>query len=129
MSNDKLSELAFLAGDMDEVRKRLFAKGYRARILLKGNFDVIEMECAAGGRGINAQHVWKTSPMEALTGIGCPHCELERHLKEDPPEQVSEAVLVKAIKAQHKALSDSDKRAKRKTSRSSNTYGLEKYAV
>ena len=126
MSTEALQELAFLEGDMGEVRKRLQEKGFRASLMLKGPHDRINMNCNAGGVGVNAQHHWYCTPMEALRD-GCPHCKLENHVKNDPPEEVSEAVLIKAIKKQHKAISDSNKRSMKKMRRSGNNYGMDRY--
>jgi hypothetical protein len=130
MSKKKLADVAFINGDMREIRSRLSHMGYRASILLKGPHDPILMECAVGGKGINAQHRWKTTPMQALSEDGgCPHCKLDHHIKSDPPEEVSEAVLAKAVKAQHKALHDGNEKARRKTRRFSNNYGVDRYTI
>lgn len=126
MSTEALKELAFLDGDMGEVRKRLLDKGFRASLMLLGPHDNIRMVCKAGGVGVNAQHHWIATPMEALRD-GCPHCKLENHIKNDPPEEVSEAVLVKAVKAQHKAISASIARSRKKQRRSGNHYGMDRY--
>ena len=127
---DALQEAALQAGDMDVIRKMLFERGYRPHILLKGANDVIKMECAAGGKGVSAQHVWKTTPLEALSDDGgCPHCKLEEYIA-GPAEEVPEAVLIAAIKKQHKAISDSDKLSRKKMTRSSgNNFGLDHFAV
>ena len=126
MSNDALKELAFLEGDMGEVRKRLMERGYKASLMLLGPDNTVLMSCKQGGVGINAQHTWYATPMEALRD-GCPHCKLENHIKNDPPEEVSEAVLTKAIQKQHKAISDSNKRGMRRMRRGGSNYGLDKY--
>jgi len=128
---DALNELAFQKGDHTEIKKRLMAKGYRPSLLLKGPFEPIKMCCDAGGRGVNCQHTWITTPMEALTEEGgCPWCKLEDHIKNGKPEEVSEAELVAAIKKQHKALSDSINRAKRRSNRfSGNNHGVERYSI
>jgi hypothetical protein len=130
MSEQRLKEFAAKAGDMREVRSQLADKGYRASILLKGPNDRIKMECAAGGKGVNAQHTWTATPFEVLFEANdCPHCRLDNHIKNDPPEEVSEAVLIKAVKEQHKILAKSAERARRKTRRFGNNFGISKYTL
>ena len=130
MSNKTLADVAFINGDMREIRSRLSHMGYRASILLKGPHDRIKMECAVGGKGVSAQHTWMTTPMQALSGDGgCPYCKLDHHIKSDPPEEVSEAVLAKAVKAQHKALHDSIEKSRRKLRRRATNYGADRYTI
>ena len=126
---DELQEAALLAGDMDVIRKRLFEMGYRPALLLKGAHDVIQWNCAAGGKGINCQHVWKATPLEAISEDGgCPHCRLEKHILNEPAEEVQEAVLIAAINKQRSAISKSLKRSRKKLlSSSGNVYGLDRY--
>lgn len=126
----QLRDHALANADTREIQSRLFEKGYRPTLLMKSPSDVVQWSCDVGGRGISATHVWKATPLEALSEDGgCPWCELERRVKEDPPEQVEEAVLLKAIKAQHKIHADNIKRAKKKSRRFGSSYGLDRYAV
>ena len=129
-TEDQLAELAFLQGDHTELRKRLAKRGYKPNLQLKGPHDAIKWNCEKGGRGIMCQHTWIATPMEALTEEGgCPWCKLESHIKDDPPEEVSQEVLIKAIKKQHKALSDMINRGKRRHNWGGNNYGMDRYTI
>lgn len=126
---EKLSEVALDALDTQEIRTRLQHLGYLPRLLLKGPHDRIQFNCVQGGKGIMCTHVFWATPMEAINGDGCPHCKLEHHIKHDPPEEVSEAVLTKAVKAQHKSISKSIQRARARSHRGGNNYGMTKYTL
>lgn len=127
-ADQKLAELALDQLDTREIRSRLAHLGYVARLMLKGPHDRIQFNCAAGGKGMMCSHVWWATPMEAIKD-GCPHCKLEHHIKHDPPEEVDEAVLVKAVKAQHKAIAANLKKAKARSHRGGNDYGVTKYTI
>lgn len=121
-----LDDIALDLGDTLAVKKKLAEMGIRPALLMKGLHHSVEWQCIHGGRGIGCTHVFEATPLEALEK-GCPHCALEHHIANDPPEQVPEAVLLRAVKKQHKAIADSNKRAQRRARRGGSVVG--KYAV
>ena len=128
--DQRLIEAGIELGDTTAIKLKLRELGYRARLLLKGPHDEITMECEKGGKGIACTHTWKTTPMEAIRGEGCPHCALEDYVANGEPPEVTEAEMAKAIKAQHKWHTDNIARAQRKYGRrAGNNYGLDKYGI
>ena len=122
-----LMDEAIKKGDTLAIMKALAAKGYKPAILLKGPNTEIVFNCEAGGKGTGCTHVWKATPLEALSEDGgCPHCRLDR-IVSGPPTEVSEAELIAGIKKQHSAMSKSNKLALKRSKRVGSTVG--KYAV
>jgi hypothetical protein len=116
-------------GNTQAIKIRLRELGYSARLLLKGPHDPIDFCCVKGGKGISCTHVWKTTPILALTE-GCPHCATEQYCQNsDEPLEVTQEVLAAAIKAQHAKMKKSNDTALRRRSKSANNYGLNRYAI
>ena len=123
-----LRELALAAGDMRAVRDKLKHMGYHASLVLMGPHDRIKFKCDEGGRGVMCSHSWYATPMEVLED-GCPHCKLNHEVENAPIKEVPESVLLKAIKAQHKSMSAALKRAKKRSFRHGNNYGVTRYTL
>ena len=126
MSKPTLQDVAIDLGDTLAVRQKLAEMGIRPALLMKSLNTKIKWQCLHGGRGISCTHEFEATPLEALEN-GCEHCELERHIKEDEPEVVPEAVLLAAVKKQHAAMTKSNKLALKRSRRRGATVG--KYAV
>lgn len=93
-----LDKAALERGDILAIKKALRARGLNT-LLVKGLDTPVRFQC----KRARWWHEFTASPREAIES-GCPHCELERHIAEDPPERITEAALVKGIKAQEKFL-------------------------
>ena len=126
--DEVLIEAGIERGDKAAIKLRLRELGYKASILLKGPNDRVKFECKVGGWGVNAQHTWTATPLEAIED-GCPHCALADHIANEPPESISEAVMIKAIKEQKDALVAGIEKSRRKLRRSSNNFGVTKYTI
>ena len=127
--DEALIEAGIERGDSQAIKHRLKEMGFKPKLLLKGPHERIQFECKAGGGwGINCQHVWWATPMEAIAD-GCPHCAFEDHIANGPPETVSVADMVKAIKEQKDYLVAGVTRSRRKYHRAGNNYGVDKYTI
>lgn len=125
--DERLIEAGIELGDWMALRTRLLHLGYKPRLGLYGPHDRIEFGCAQGGKGISCTHIFKATPMEAIRGDGCPHCKLEDFMKNGEPPEITEADMLKAIKAQHKRIAASNLRGRQAMNRRSNNYGLDRH--
>ena len=82
-------------GDYQSIKIRLRELGYSA-LLVKGPHTRITFQC-------KERHQFQATPMEAIND-GCPHCELVRHIQEDPAPVISFEDFKKGVDAQQKFL-------------------------
>lgn len=54
---ERLIEAGIELGDMKAIKTRLHHLGYLGRMGLYGPHDRVQLECAAGGKGISCTHI------------------------------------------------------------------------